>query len=116
MGALCLFARASDGITNGRLRPAVAQLLGVPAGECTARQVDYDLRRLARKQLIRRVPGKLCYMLTPFGRRAVLFLTKIHARVLRPRITSPRLPRAQRRTAAAARGLRGPRCGNRFIS
>jgi hypothetical protein len=30
------------------------------------------------------VEGKLCYILTPFGRRVALFLTKLHARILRP--------------------------------
>jgi hypothetical protein len=84
LGALCLFATAPEGITNGRLRPAVAQLLGVPPVQYTARQMGYDLRRLARKGLLRRVDGKLCYTLTPFGRRVALFLTKLHARVLRP--------------------------------
>lgn len=84
LGALCTFACTPDGIANGRLRPVVAQLLGGGAEAYTARQMGYDLRRLARKGLIRRVPGKLCYTLTPFGRRVALFLTKVHARVLRP--------------------------------
>jgi hypothetical protein len=56
----------------------------VAAEAYTARQMGYDLRRLARKGLLRRVPGKLCYTVTPFGRRVALFLTKVHARVLRP--------------------------------
>jgi hypothetical protein len=84
LSALCLFACAPEGITNGRLRPLVAQLLGVPDPEYTARQMGYDLRRLARKGLLRRVPGKLCYTLTPIGRRTALFLTKLQARVIRP--------------------------------
>jgi hypothetical protein len=84
LGALCLFVSAPGGLTNSRLRPLVAQLLGVTAAEYTARQMGYDLRRLARKGLLRRVPGKLCYTLTPFGRRVALFLTKLQARVLRP--------------------------------
>jgi len=84
LGALCLFACTPEGITNGRLRPLVAQLLGGVAGEYTTRQMGYDLRRLARKGLIRRVDGKLCHALTPFGRRVALFLTKVYARVLRP--------------------------------
>jgi hypothetical protein len=48
LGALCLFVTAPEGITNGRLRPAVAQLLGVPAEQYTAseqytaRQMGYD--------------------------------------------------------------------------
>jgi hypothetical protein len=48
------------------------------------RQMGYDLRRLARKGLLRRLPHKLCYTLTSFGRRTALFLTKLQARVLRP--------------------------------
>lgn len=84
LGALCLFGLAPEGITNGRLRPQVATLLGVPEAEYTARQMGYDLRRLARKALIHRVEGKLCYTLTPLGRRVALFLTKLYARVLRP--------------------------------
>jgi hypothetical protein len=84
LAALCLFSCAPEGITNGRLRPLVAQLLGVPDRAYTARQMGYDLRRLARKGLIRRVPGHLCYTLTSFGRRTALFLSKVHARVLRP--------------------------------
>lgn len=83
LGALCLFAGTPEGITNGRLRPSVAQLLGDPEAPYTTRQMGYDLRRLVRKGLLRRVPGKLCYTLTPYGRRVALFLTKVHARVLR---------------------------------
>ncbi|MGH7752144.1 MAG: hypothetical protein ACREN5_04955, partial [Gemmatimonadales bacterium] len=84
LGALCLFVTTPEGVTNGRLRPLVAQLLGVPPDQYTARQMGYDLRRLARKGLLRRVDGKLCYTLTPFGRRVALFLTKVYARVIRP--------------------------------
>jgi hypothetical protein len=84
LAALCCFGLAPEGITNRRLRPLVTQLLGVAAAQYTPRQMSYDLRRLARKGLIRRVEGKLCYTLTPLGRRAALFLTKLYARVLRP--------------------------------
>jgi len=84
LAALCLFGLTPEGITNGRLRPHVAQLLGVPDPEYTARQMGYDLRRLAQKGLIRRVEGKLCYTLTPHGRRVTLFLTKLYGRVVRP--------------------------------
>ena len=84
LAGLCLFGLTPEGITNRRLRPHVAALLGVPDAEYTARQMGYDLRRLARKGLIHRVHGKLCYTLTPHGRRGALFLTKLYARVLRP--------------------------------
>ena len=74
----------AEGITNGRVRPQVAQLLGVPPASYTARPMGYALRRLAQTGLLPRGDGKLRYTLTPFGRRVALFLTKLHARVLRP--------------------------------
>ncbi len=84
LGALCLFVLTPHGITNRRLRPLVAQLLGIPLADYTARQMGYDLRRLKRKGLIQPVGRKLCYTLTPQGRRVALFLTKVQARILRP--------------------------------
>ena len=84
LAALCLFGLTPEGITNRRLRPQVAALLGGAEAAYTARQMGYDLRRLARKGLLHRVDGKLCYTLTPHGRRVALFLTKLYARVLRP--------------------------------
>ena len=106
LAALCLFGLTPEGITNQRLRPQVAQVLGTPDAGYTTRQM-YDLRRLARKGLIARVDGKLCYTLTSHGRRVALFLTKLYARVLRPgfqaldhRITSQAPPPL--RTALAA--------------
>jgi hypothetical protein len=82
--ALCLFAVLPQGITSRGLRPQVAQLLGAADDQYTARQMGYDLRRLARKGLIRRQGRRLRYELTPYGRRLALFLTKVHTRVLRP--------------------------------
>jgi hypothetical protein len=82
--ALCLFALAPGAITNRRLRPLVAQLLGVPDRQHTARQAGYDRRRLERKGPIAPVAGKLAYTLTPHGRRVALFLTQVQARIFRP--------------------------------
>jgi hypothetical protein len=92
--ALCLFALLPEGITSRRLRPLVAQLLGVPDEQYTARQMGYDLRRLVRKGLLRRDGQRLRYELTPYGRRLALFLTKVHSRVLRPglQMLDPLLP------------------------
>ena len=94
--ALCLFAVLPRGITSRGLRPLVAQLLGVADDQYTARQMGYDLRRLARKGLLRRDGRRLRYQLTPYGRRLALFLTKVHARVLRPGLQAldPTLPSA----------------------
>lgn len=78
---LCHFLWTADGLTNKQLRPLVASLLGTAY---TTRQMGYDLRRLVRKGLITRLDQQKRYVLTPYGRRVALFLTRLHARVLRP--------------------------------
>jgi hypothetical protein len=92
--ALCLFAVLPAGITSRQLRPHVAQLLGVPDDQYTARQMGYDLRRLVRKGLLRRLGRRLCYELTTHGRRLALYLAKLLTRVLRPGLQAldPLLP------------------------
>jgi hypothetical protein len=81
LNGLCRFLWTADGLTNKHLRPLVASLLGTTY---TTRQMGYDLRRLVRKGLIKRLDQQKRYVLTPYGRRVALFLTKLHARVLRP--------------------------------
>lgn len=81
LNALCHFLWTTDGLTNAQLRPLVASLLGT---SYSTRQMGYDLRRLRRKGLLARLDGQKRYVLTPYGRRVALFLTKVHARVLRP--------------------------------
>jgi hypothetical protein len=81
LNAICHFLWTADGLTNADLRPLVASLLGTAY---TTRQMGYDLRRLARKGLITRLDGQKRYVLTPYGRRVAVFLTKVHARVIRP--------------------------------
>jgi hypothetical protein len=80
LNALCHFLWTADGLTNAQLRPVIASLLGAAY---TTRQMGYDLRRLTRKGLLKRLDHQKRYVLTPYGRRVALFLTKVHARVLR---------------------------------
>lgn len=104
LNALCHFLWTADGLTNAHLRPLIASLLGTPY---TTRQMAYDLRRLARKGLITRLEHQKRYMLTPYGRRVALFLTKVHARVIRPGLqaldltVAPNAPPVLRTTFAA---------------
>lgn len=81
LNAICHFLWTADGLTNAQLRPLMASLLGTAY---TTRQMGYDLRRLARKGLLTRLDHQKRYVLTPYGRRVALFLTKVHARVIRP--------------------------------
>jgi hypothetical protein len=73
------------GFTNALLRERLATLLGV---SYSARQATYDLRRLRRKGLIARLPGRHRYLVTPFGRRVAVLFVKTYGRVLTPGLSS----------------------------
>jgi len=81
VGALCITLNAVTGFTNRSLRAQVAGLLGE---SYRPSQMTYDLRRLRRKGLIRRVDRSHTYTLTPDGVRVAIFYTKLHGRLLRP--------------------------------
>jgi hypothetical protein len=104
LNGLCHFLWTTDGLTNAQLRPFVASLIG---SSYTTRQMGYDLRRLTRKGLVKRLDHQKRYVLTPYGRRVALFLTKVHARVLRTGLQAldltftSQVPPALRRTFAA---------------
>jgi len=88
-GALCLLVHAVSGFTNRSLRARVAALLGIPY---TSGQMTYDLRRLRRKGLIRRLDHANTYVPTPDGLRVALFYTKLHDRLLRPLLAADHPP------------------------
>jgi hypothetical protein len=50
----------------------------------TLGRMSYDLRRLRLHGLIERIPKTHRYLLTSFGLRSALLLTRVYARVLRP--------------------------------
>jgi hypothetical protein len=89
--ALVAFSNLIEGFTNQRLVARVGQILSSPY---TTRQATYDLRRLSRKGLIRRLRKKHRYELTPFGRRVAVLFTKTYGRVLAPGLAllDPALP------------------------
>ena len=80
-GALCLLLPRTVGFTHRSLRAQVTALLGQAY---TASQMSYDLTRLRRKGLIRRLPRTNTYALTSDGTRFALFYTKVHDRLLVP--------------------------------
>lgn len=87
---LCSYQHLFQGLTNRTLRPMVAEVIpGYTTGQMT-----YDLRRLRRKGLIRRVPRRQLYELTSFGRRTAVFFTKTHVRIVNPSLAEldPQLP------------------------
>jgi hypothetical protein len=83
------------GITNKSLRALMTGLLGTGY---SMNQASYDLTRLARNQLITRIPHRNLYTLTSDGLRFAIFYTKVHDRLLRPLLASdqPTAPPALR--------------------
>ncbi|MCA1698498.1 MAG: hypothetical protein LC790_06160, partial [Actinobacteria bacterium] len=74
LACLCHYGHLFNGLTNASLRELIAELIpGYAAGQAT-----YDLRRVRRKGLIRRIPHSQRYELTTEGRRVAVFFTKTY--------------------------------------
>jgi hypothetical protein len=104
MACLCHWGHLFNGLTNRSLRDLVAaRIPGYSAGQAT-----YDLRRLRRKGLIRRVPRSQRYELTQEGRMIAVFFTKTHTRIVNPTLAEldPRLPNQIARTTPLGRPWR----------
>jgi hypothetical protein len=101
LASLCAFGHLLEGLTNRSLRQLVAGF--IPG--YTARQMTYDLRRLRRKGLVRRVPRSQRYELTSEGRRTAVFLTKTYTRIVCPSLAEldPSLPDAVARRTPLGR-------------
>jgi len=91
LAAIIGFTHLLAGFDNPTLVRLVETLLDAPY---TSRQATYDLRRLKRKGLITRIPGRQRYLVTPLGRRVAVLFTKAYARVLTPGLAAldPHLP------------------------
>jgi len=82
--ALCAFRLLPSGCTNREPRTHLAPLPGRRYEDMTSGQITYDLRRLRVHNLIERIPHTHRYQVTDTGLRHALFLTRLHARFLRP--------------------------------
>ncbi len=86
-GATAAMLFTVTGITNRSLRALMTGLLNRPY---SMNQASYDLSRLARNGLIRRIPATNRYALTRDGLLFAHFYTKIYDHVLRPLMTPDR--------------------------
>lgn len=82
-GALSDMRWVQTDVRSKELQPLVAHHL---AGSYGPRQMAYDLRRLVRKGLLERIAKTHRYLITPLGRRLIIFCTKIYSRALCPGI------------------------------
>ena len=96
-GATAAMLFTVTGITNKTLRGLMTGLLHRPY---SMNQASYDLARLARNGLIRRVPGRNRYTLTRDGLLFAHIYTKVYNHVLRP-LMAPDRPNAPPELAAA---------------
>jgi hypothetical protein len=104
LASLCHWGHLFAGLTNRSLRELVAG----PIPGYSARQATYDLRRLRRKGLIRRVPRSQRYELTDHGRMIAVFFTKTYTRIVNPSLAEldPHLPDPIARTTTLGRPWR----------
>ena len=100
-GATAAMLFTVTGITNRSLRALMTGLLHRPY---SMNQASYDLSRLARNGLIRRVPGRNRYTLTRDGLLFAHFYTKVYDHVLRP-LMAPDRPNAPPELAEALETL-----------
>jgi hypothetical protein len=96
-GATAAMLFTVTGITNKTLRGLMTGLLHRPY---SMNQASYDLSRLARNGLIRRVPGRNRYTLTRDGLLFAHFYTKVYDHILRP-LMAPDRPNAPPELTAA---------------
>jgi len=83
LGALSLFYLHAIDFRNADLKLRLAQLLGLDSDQISGR-MSYELRRLRLRGLIERIPKSHRYQITPLGRRAAVFLTRLHAHLFTP--------------------------------
>jgi len=81
---LVLFRLLPSGFRSRDLREHVSTLLGETPSQWKPGRVTYQLRRLRLHGLIARVEGTHRYLVTERGYRVALWLSRCHARVLRP--------------------------------
>lgn len=96
-GATAAMLFTVTGITNKTLRGLMTGLLHRPY---SMNQASYDLSRLARNDLIRRVPGRNRYTLTRDGLLFAHIYTKVYDHILCP-LMAPERPNAPPELAAA---------------
>jgi len=102
LAALVVFRLLPHGFRNADLRAHLAPLLGLAPADMTPGRMTYDLRRLRLHGLIERIPGTHRYTVTDHGLRIAIFLTRVHARLIRPALAelldthSPPTPLRQR--------------------
>jgi hypothetical protein len=83
---LVCFRLLPCGFANRDLREQLAVLIGQTPTTITQGRMTYDLRRLRLHGMIERIPKTHRYRVTPFGLRAALFFTRVHARLYRPAV------------------------------
>lgn len=88
LSLLVTFCFQPRGFANKDLRARFAQLLGVPPSEMTQGRMTYQLRRLRLRGFIERIKGSHRYQVTSIGMRVAIFAIKLHARILRPGLST----------------------------
>ena len=91
MAAITGFCHLITGFDN---RALTQRMRGLLDDGYTSRQATYDLRRLRREQVIRRIPGSHRYQPAPADRAVAVLSTKAYGHILGPGLAAldPQLP------------------------
>jgi hypothetical protein len=105
LASLVSFCHLVAGFASQQLVQFVSSMLNV---SYTSRQATYDLRRLKRKGLIAKIPGRRRYHVTAQGRQVSVLFNKAYGRVLTPGLTALdiKLPDGVSKTSPLARSWR----------
>ncbi len=74
--------------SHPELRTMLIDGFGADAADVTPARQSYQLAKLRRKGLLRKVPGRNRYALTDRGYRVTVYCTKVHDRLLAPTLDS----------------------------
>jgi hypothetical protein len=92
LSALLIFRLLPCGFRSRDFREQIATLLGEDPSQWTSGRITYQLRRLRLHGLIERREGKNLYIVTENGYRIALWLSRCHARLLRPSVAQTLSP------------------------
>jgi hypothetical protein len=88
LGTLVAFGLNARPFAAAEFKPRLAQLLDIPSTSLSPGRLSYELRRLRQRALIERLPKTHRYQVTPFGLRAAVFYSRLHAHLFRPALAA----------------------------
>jgi hypothetical protein len=98
LSAVLALARAPAGFTTGQLANTVRLMLPATDPSYDPRRAAYDLRKLRRKELLRKVPDSRRYFIPQQALRTIAALVILREKILRPILAGVGKPKMGRKS------------------